>query len=80
MTLPLLGCEEKVKATLQEHFTRLVEGAIRASLMHVRAFVHAYLSDRVSDAQQRIQASCRFIAVVILSCLLAKQDSRKSSL
>ena len=39
----------------QEYFTRMIDGTIQTSLQWVRSYVHAYLSENVASARQRIE-------------------------
>lgn len=61
---------------MQEYFIRLVDATVESSVKYVREYVHAYLSDTLSEARGRIQEYADSFSNTMQAALATRQQGR----
>lgn len=64
---------------MQEYFITLVDGTIEASVMYVREYVHAYLSDMLEEAKGQIQTYGQSFSATMQAALTTRQQGEPPS-
>ena len=64
----------------QEYFVALVDATVESSVRYVREYVHAYLSDTLSEARGHIQEYADSFNHTVQAALITQQHGKQRTL